>query len=173
MDNAFRNETLKEFEQFLKNEIQRRKSLYQKYLRYATTVSALNYTLLALDFALGTTGVTLASTGVLVVPGLILSGISSSFAILNMICSAVVKKLLHKVEKNKTIEDLANIKLTALYSQISKSLDDYFVSDSEFSEIRDEMEKHQNATEEIRRKHASNKQAGLIEGITAQFKVKQ
>ena len=75
MDNDFRIKTLKEFEQFSTEEIQARRTLRLKCFRYAKTVRAMKYSVLVLDVILGATGITFVSSGVGLLPGLVLDSV--------------------------------------------------------------------------------------------------
>ena len=85
-----------------------------------------------------------------------MSADSSCFAAFNIIFSSLVKKLQQKAEKQNKIKTLADTKLSALYSQISKVLDEYFVSDSELSTISDELVTYSETKEKIRQTYLSH-----------------
>ncbi len=170
MANNFRIEELNKFKKTLEQEIEKRKTLSHKYQRYEKNLCAINYAMLAADFAMGTTGVAMVSSGILVLPGMVLSGLVAGLSVFNIILSAVAKQLGEKAEKHRRIEDLASSKLNLICSLFSKALDDNFVTDEEFSNILSVLEKYSKAKQQIGSQYAS---PGAMEKLTTELQQKK
>ncbi len=77
-------ETLQAMEQYLQDEIRTRQALKKRYYYLKNSFAVLNYTLLVVSLVAG-------ATGVLVSPGIILSGVTGAVSIVSMMWPALTK----------------------------------------------------------------------------------
>ena len=155
-------QTLQAMEQYLQDEIRTRQLLKKRYLYLKNSFTAINYTLLVVSLVAG-------ATGVLVGPGIILSAVSTSLSILNIICPVVTKKMQTKSEKHSAIQNLAEEKLNTVYAHISKALSDNFISEDEFTQVQNDIEAYRQAKKEIQLNYDAQKISGLKETLTKHF----
>ena len=91
-------------------------------------------------------------------------------AVINIVGSAVVKKLIYKSKKHQTIENLAGTALGSINVHLSKALEEGCISDSEFTKIQGEMELYRQTKEQIRLKYSGNNGVNEIDEIVNCFK---
>ena len=147
---SFRMKTRQEMEQYLQEEIRIRQSLKKRYNYLKNSFAVLNYTLLVVSLIAG-------ATGVLVSPGIILSGVTGAVSIVSMICPALAKKMQTKSKKHCAIQNLAEEKLNTVYCHISKALNDDFISEQEFEQVHDDIESYRREKENIISQHKKHR----------------
>ena len=104
---TFRLTTLQAMEHYLQDEIRTRQSLKKRYSYLRNSFAVLNYTLLVVSLIVG-------ATGVLVGPGIILSALTGTVSIVNIVCPAMTKKVQSKSRKHSVMENLAGEKLNTV-----------------------------------------------------------
>ena len=164
---SYRLKIIREVQNFLEEEIQKRDAFSKKYFRIANIINMVDNGLIIVTIGVEGTGAVLLSTGVgasfavaLGISGAVTGGIS-------LIGNIFSKKVTTKAEKHLKIKTLAMAKLDTIASHISKALMDDFISDEEFKLIMDEMNKYKEMKEEIRsninKKLKSEEEKSLIE----------
>jgi hypothetical protein len=100
----------------------------------------------------GAVGTGLLASGVGVVPGLVLEGVTGAARLLDVVGVAANRWCSAKAAKHEAIRILALAKLNTVHSHISKALEDCNVSDDEFKFFLEEVDKFHAMKEEIRKK---------------------
>ena len=127
-------------------------SLIVQSSKYRRAVNALEGTCAVLGttcIIAGGIGAGLLASGVGIVPGIVLEGITTGAGILDIIGVAVSRRCSAKVAKHNNIRVLAETKLDTVHSHISKALEDCTISDDEYKLILDEVKKYQAMKAEI------------------------
>ena len=147
---SYRLKIIREIQDFLEEEINKREAFSKKYFRISKVVNMIDNALITITIEAEGTGAVLLSTGV-GAPFAIALGISGvvTGAIL-LIGNIFSKKATTKAEKHLKIKTLATAKLDTIASHISKAMMDNFISDEEFKLIMEEMEKYKTLKEDIR-----------------------
>ena len=164
---SYRLKVIRDVQNFLEEEIQKRDAFSKKYFRIANIVNMVDNALIVVTIGAEGTGAVLLSTGVgapfalaLGISGAVTGGIS-------LIGNIFSKKATTKVEKHLKIKTLAMAKLDTISSHISKAMIDDFISDEEFKLIMSEMDKYKAMKEEIRsntkKKLKTEEEESLIE----------
>ena len=164
---SYRLKIIRDVQNFLEEEINKRDAFSKKYFRIANIVNMVDNGLIIVTIGAEGTGAVLLSTGVgapfalaLGISGVVTGGIS-------LIGNIFSKKATTKAEKHLKIKTLATAKLDMIASHISKALMDDYISDEEFKLIMDEMNKYKAMKEEIRsntkKKLKSEEEESLIE----------
>lgn len=141
--------------------------------KYSTTYNSLSNastgsTILA--SAAGVTGTILLATGVGTPVSLILGGVAAAVGGLSFIASAIMKKIVKKLEKHESISTLASSKLSSLKLSISKALEDSKVSDEEFKQIQTDFDDYKSKKASIQTKTRAEYNKPLdIEDLKKQF----
>ena len=163
---SYRLKIIRDVQNFLEEEIQKRDAFGKKYFRIANIVNIVDNGFIVTIGVEGT-GAVLLSTGVgapfalaLGISGAVTGGIS-------LIGNIFSKKATTKAEKHLKIKTLAMAKLDTIASHISKALMDDYISDEEFKLIMEEMNKYKAMKEEIRsntkKKLKTEEEESLIE----------
>lgn len=150
----FRLQNIYELEKYLRSEIESRGRIHKKYQR---AVNALDGTCAALGTACLVTvpgGLSLLTSGVGFIPGIVIEAIAGVACLLDIIGIAVSRRCSAKAAKHEAVRILASSKLNTVHSHISKALEDSVISDDEYKLILDEVEKYRIMKEELRHKHA-------------------
>ena len=147
---SYRLKIIREVQNFLEEEINKRDAFSKKYFRIAKVVNMIDNTLITITIGAEGTSAVLLSTGV-GAPFALALGISGVVTgAVSLIGNIFSKKATTKAEKHLKIKTLAMAKLDTIASHISKALTDDFISNEEFNLIMEEMNKYKALKEEIR-----------------------
>lgn len=149
---AFRLQKIGELETFLRSELDSRSRLHKKYRRAVNILDGSCASLATTGMAMGIGGAVLLSTGVGLVPGLVLEGATVLAGLLDAAGVVISRRCSAKAAKHEAVRVLAASKLDTVHSHISKALEDCSISDDEYKLILDEVEKYRAMKDEIRRK---------------------
>jgi len=150
----FRLQKISELEAFLQSEIEKRERLRKK---YRVVVNILDGTCGGLGLAcvgMGVSGTVMLSTGIGLVPGIILEGATVVVGFLDIAGIAISRRCSAKAAKHEAVRVLAVSKLNTVHRHISKALEDCKISDAEYKLVLDEVEKFRVLKEDLHRKHA-------------------
>ena len=164
---SYRLKVIRDVQNFLEEEIQKRDAFSKKYFRIANIVNMVDNGLIIVTIGVEGTRAVLLSTGVgapfavdLGISGAVTGGIS-------LIGNIFSKKATTKAEKHLKIKTIATAKLDTIASHILKALMDNYISDEEFKLIIEEMNKYKAMKEEIRsntkKKLKTEEEESLIE----------
>ena len=164
---SYRLKIIREVQNFLEEEINKRDAFSKKYFRIAKVVNMIDNTLITITIGAEGTGAVLLSTGV-GAPFALALGISGVVTgAVSLIGNIFSKKATTKAEKHLKIKTLATAKLDTIASHISKALTDDFISNEEFNLIMEEMNKYKALKEEVRnntkKKLKTEEEESLIE----------
>ena len=149
---SYRLKIIREIQDFLEEEINKREAFSKKYFRISKVVNMIDNALITITIGAEGTGAVLLSTGV-GTPFAIALGISGVVTgAISLFGNIFSKKATTKAEKHLKIKTLATAKLDTIASHISKAMMDDFISDEEFKLIMEEMEKYKTLKEDIRSK---------------------
>jgi hypothetical protein len=151
----FRLQKIGELEAFLRSEVEGRSRLHKKYRRAVNILDGTCATLGAACVVTGAAGTGLLASGVGVVLGLVLEGITGVAGLLDVAGVAASRRCSAKAARHEAIRILASAKLNTVHSHISKALEDCTISDDEYKLILDEVDKYRAMKEEIRKKTAA------------------
>ena len=147
---SYRLKIIREVQNFLEEEINKRDAFSKKYFRIAKVVNIVDNGLIVVTIGVEGTGAVLLSTGV-GAPFAVALGISGVVTgAISLIGNIFSKKATTKAEKHLKIKTLATAKLDTIASHISKALTDDFISNEEFNLIMEEMNKYKALKEDIR-----------------------
>ena len=164
---SYRLKIIREVQNFLEEEINKRDAFSKKYFRIAKVVNMVDNTLITITIGAEGTSAVLLSTGV-GAPFALALGISGVVTgAVSLIGNIFSKKATTKAEKHLKIKTLAMAKLDTIASHISKALTDDFISNEEFNLIMEEMNKYKALKEEVRnntkKKLKTEEEESLIE----------
>ena len=164
---GYRLKIIREVQNFLEEEINKRDAFSKKYFRIAKVVNMVDNALIVVTIGAEGTGAVLLSTGV-GAPFALALGISGVVTgAVSLIGNIFSKKATTKAEKHLKIKTLAMAKLDTIASHISKALTDDFISNEEFNLIMEEMNKYKALKEDIRnntkKKLKTEEEESLIE----------
>ena len=164
---SYRLKVIRDVQNFLEEEIQKRDAFSKKYFRIVNIVNMVDNGLIIVTIGVEGTGAVLLSTGV-GVPFAVALGISGAVTGgISLIGNIFSKKATTKAEKHLKIKTLALAKLDTIASHISKAMMDDFISDEEFKLIMSEMDKYKAMKEENRsntkKKLKTEEEESLIE----------
>ena len=164
---SYRLKIIREVQNFLEEEINKRGAFSKKYFRIAKVVNMVDNTLITITIGAEGTGAVLLSTGV-GAPFALALGISGVVTgAVSLVGNIFSKKATTKAEKHLKIKTLATAKLDTIASHISKALTDDFISNEEFNLIMEEMNKYKALKEEVRnntkKKLKTEEEESLIE----------
>ena len=164
---SYRLKIIREVQNFLEEEINKREAFSKKYFRIAKVVNMIDNALITITIGAEGTGAVLLSTGV-GAPFALALGISGVVTgAVSLIGNIFSKKATTKAEKHLKIKTLAIAKLDTIASHISKALTDDFISNEEFNLIMEEMNKYKALKEDIRnntkKKLKTEEEESLIE----------
>ena len=164
---SYRLKIIREVQNFLEEEINKRDAFSKKYFRIAKVVNMVDNALIVVTIGAEGTGAVLLSTGV-GAPIALALGISGVVTgAVSLIGNIFSKKATTKAEKHLKIKTLATAKLDTIASHISKALTDDFISNEEFNLIMEEMNKYKALKEDIRnntkKKLKTEEEESLIE----------
>ena len=164
---SYRLKIIREVQNFLEEEINKRDAFSKKYFRIAKVVNMVDNALIVVTIGAEGTGAVLLSTGV-GAPFALALGISGVVTgAVSLIGNIFSKKATTKAEKHLKIKTLAMAKLDTIASHISKALTDDFISNEEFNLIMEEMNKYKALKEDIRnntkKKLKTEEEESLIE----------
>ena len=164
---GYRLKIIREVQNFLEEEINKRDAFSKKYFRIAKVVNMVDNALITITIGAEGTGAVLFSTGV-GAPFALALGISGVVTgAVSLIGNIFSKKATTKAEKHLKIKTLATAKLDTIASHISKALTDDFISNEEFNLIMEEMNKYKALKEDIRnntkKKLKTEEEESLIE----------
>lgn len=145
-----------EIENYLREEIERRKHLCKHYKKANNIISAGDTFASTTSIGVGVTGAVLLSTIVAIPVALILEGVSIGTGGLCLIAKYANKKLKVKENKHQKIHILAESKLDTIHNHVSKAMIDGFISDDEFKLVLEEVEKYRILKEQLRKKTNNN-----------------
>ena len=163
---SYRLKIIREVQNFLEEEINKRDAFSKNYFRMAKVVNMVDNALIVVTIGAEGTGAVL-STGV-GAPFALALGISGVVTgAVSLIGNIFSKKATTKAEKHLKIKTLAAAKLDTIASHISKALTDDFISNEEFNLIMEEMNKYKALKEEVRnntkKKLKTEEEESLIE----------
>ena len=164
---SYRLKIIRDVQNFLEEEINKRDAFSKKYFRIANIVNMVDNGLIIVTIGVEGAGAVLLSTGVgaplavaLGISGAVTGGIS-------LIGNIFSKKTTTKAEKHLKIKTLATAELDTIASHISKALIDNYINNEEFNLIMEEMNKYKALKEEIRnntkKKLKTEEEESLIE----------
>ena len=164
---SYRLNIIREVQNFLEEEINKRDAFSKKYFRISKVVNMIDNALITITIGAEGTGAVLLSTGV-GAPFALALGISGVVTgAVSLIGNIFSKKATTKAEKHLKIKTLATAKLDTIASHVSKAMMDDFISDEEFKLIMEEMEKYKALKEEVRnntkKKLKTEEEESLIE----------
>ena len=164
---SYRLKIIREVQNFLEEEINKREAFSKKYFRIAKVVNMIDNALITITIGAEGTSAVLLSTGV-GAPFALALGISGVVTgAVSLIGNIFSKKATTKAEKHLKIKTLAMAKLDTIASHISKALTDDFISNEEFNLIMEEMNKYKALKEDIRnntkKKLKTEEEESLIE----------
>ena len=164
---SYRLKIIREVQNFLEEEINKRDAFSKKYFRIAKVVDMIDNTLITITIGAEGTSAVLLSTGV-GAPFALALGISGVVTgAVSLIGNIFSKKATTKAEKHLKIKTLAMAKLDTIASHISKASTDDFISNEEFNLIMEEMNKYKALKEDIRnntkKKLKTEEEESLIE----------
>ena len=164
---SYRLKIIREVQNFLEEEINKREAFSKKYFRIAKVVNMVDNALITITIGAEGTSAVLLSTGV-GAPFALALGISGVVTgAVSLIGNIFSKKATTKAEKHLKIKTLAMAKLDTIASHISKALTDDFISNEEFNLIMEEMNKYKALKEDIRnntkKKLKTEEEESLIE----------
>ena len=147
---SYRLKIIREVQNFLEEEINKRDAFSKKYFRIAKVVNIVGNGFIVVTIGVEGTGAVLLSTGV-GAPFAVALGISGVVTgAISLIGNIFSKKATTKAEKHLKIKTLATAKLDTIASHISKALTDDFINNEEFNLIMEEMNKYKALKEDIR-----------------------
>ena len=164
---SYRLKIIREVQNFLEEETNKRDAFSKKYFRIAKVVNMIDNTLITITIGAEGTGAVLLSTCV-GAPFALALGISGVVTgAVSLIGNIFSKKATTKAEKHLKIKTLAMAKLVTIASHISKALTDDFINNEEFNLIMEEMNKYKALKEDIRnntkKKLKTEEEESLIE----------
>ena len=164
---SYRLKIIREVQNFLEEEINKREAFSKKYFRIAKVVNMVDNVLITITIGAEGTSAVLLSTGV-GAPFALALGISGVVTgAVSLIGNIFSKKATTKAEKHLKIKTLVMAKLDTIASHISKALTDDFISNEEFNLIMEEMNKYKALKEDIRnntkKKLKTEEEESLIE----------
>ena len=164
---SYRLKIIREVQEFLEEEIEKREAFSKKYFRIAKVVNMVDNGLITITIGAEGTSAVLLATGV-GSPFALALGISGVVTgAISLIGNIFSKKATTKAEKHLKIKTLAMAKLDTIASHISKAMMDNFISDEEFKLIMEEMNKYKALKEEVRnntkKKLKTEEEESLIE----------
>ena len=147
---SYRLNIIRDVQNFLEEEIEKREAFSKKYFRIAKVVNIGDNALITVTIGAEGVGGVLLLTGVgsPFAAALAIGGVATGA--ISLIGNIFSKKATTKAEKHLRISDMAISKLDTVASHISKALMDDFVSNEEFNLILEEMNKYKALKEEIR-----------------------
>ena len=149
---SYRLKIIREIQDFLEEEINKRDAFSKKYFRISKVVNMIDNALIVVTIGAEGTGAVLLSTGV-GAPFAIALGISGVVTgAISLFGNIFSKKATTKAEKHLKIKTLTMANLDTIASHVSKAMMDDFISDEEFKLIMEEMEKYKALKEDIRSK---------------------
>jgi len=154
--NAYRMNKIREFENYLKSEIQSRYSLYKKYNRACMAVDGTCAGTSLAAVSVSAVGMVLVATGVAAIPGLALECVSAFFGMVDMVGIFVSRKIRQKMNKHHDIKTAAVSSLKSLTLIASKALNDGHVTDDEFNAIINLLDMYNELKEKIRLSEVDN-----------------
>ena len=149
---SYRLKIIREVQNFLEEEINKRDAFSKKYFRISKVVNMIDNALITVTIGAEGTGAVLLSTGVGAPFALALGIAGVVTGAISLIGNIFSKKATTKAEKHLKIKTLATAKLDTIASHVSKAMMDDFISDEEFKLIMEEMEKYKALKEDIRSK---------------------
>ena len=164
---SYRLKIIRQVQNFLEEEINKRDAFSKKYFRIAKVVNMVDNALITITIGAEGTSAVLLSTGV-GAPFALALGISEVVTgAVSLIGNIFSKKATTKAEKHLKIKTLAMAKLDTIASHISKALTDDFINNEEFNLIMEEMNKYKALKEDIRnntkKKLKTEEEESLIE----------
>ena len=164
---SYRLKIIREIQEFLEGEINKREAFSKKYFRIAKIVNIIDNGLIVFTIGVEGTGAVLLATGVAAPIALGLGIGGAAAGALSLFGNIFSKKATTKAEKHLKIKTLAMAKLDTIASHISKALTDDFISNEEFNLIMEEMNKYKALKEDIRnntkKKLKTEEEESLIE----------
>ena len=142
---GYRLQKINEIQAFLEEEVTTREALSKKYSRAAEIFDNAVTVLIAITLGLLSTVITAPTV-------MAIAGVALFTGFLSIICKYSVKKCRSKAEKHDKIKTIASTKQNTIDSHISKVLSDNKVTDEEFRQILEELEKYKVMKEEVRLK---------------------
>lgn len=142
----------------------RKYSTTYNYLSNASTGSTI------LTAVAGAAGTIMLASGVGIPVSVILGGAAAAVGGLSFIASAIMKKIVKKLEKHESISTLASSKLSSLKLSISKALEDSKVSEEEFKRIQTDFDDYKSKKASIQAKTRAEYNKPIdIEDLKKQF----
>jgi hypothetical protein len=161
-DQRFRLDRTAALQAYLQQEVETRKQLSKKYRRALNTINGISVGSAFVGLSLEVGGLTLLTTGIGALPGIVLSGIGAGAFAIDLACGQIIRKLSRKLEKHCAIQQTAHVKLNSINKLVSTALVDCSISDVEFRLISDEVEKYDQLKESIRSKAHATKDEGIL-----------
>jgi hypothetical protein len=149
---AYRLQKINEIQKDIEKERDKRVALSRRYHRGVSIVDVINSALVLTGVIFGASGIAVFNTIIAAPIAATLGGIALATAPLIFVGAQVAKKLSLKREKHEKIKTLAEAKLSMINDLVSKALNDWYISDGEFSLLVGELEKLNDKKEEITEK---------------------
>lgn len=156
---SFRLEKIDKIQKEIDQEREHRLKMSKKYHRAIRIVQIFDEAMIILTMGLGVAGIGVLSTVVAAPLAIAMEASALGVGFLSLIGSQISKRLSLKAEKHDKIKALAEAKLNTISDHISRALRDGVISDDEYRNILDELEKFKVLKEETR----SNIRVGIDE----------
>ena len=115
----------------------------KKYKKAINAVRWLKYVLTGLTTGVSTGALATMLTGVGAPVGAVLAALGGSLGLASIFCEGGVVKLEHKINKHRTLVDLANSYTFQLHDDINKAIADRRIDEGEFQHILKTFEKYE------------------------------
>ena len=154
LDNTsqFRLTEISKLKAKLQDEVTERQQLCKKYNRAENILDGVDIAVNSGALALSVTSGVLASTGILLpfaIPLVLSAGV---LGVVGITCKLINKKLKTKTKKHSLIKQTAESKLNSILEIVDKAINDNSVSDEEFKQVVDEMNKYNELKKNIQTK---------------------
>ena len=149
---GYRLQKINEIQAFLEKEVVTREVLSKKYFRAARIVDNVDTVLITITLGAGAGGIGLLSTVIAAPTVIAIEGVALFTGLLSIVGKYSLKRSTSKAEKHEKIKTIASAKLDTIASYVSKALSDNKVTDEEFRQILEELEKYKVMKEEVRSK---------------------
>ncbi len=153
---SFRLSEISKMKTKLQDEVSERMQICKKYKRAINSIDFIDIGANSVALTLSVTSGVLASTGILLPIAVPLVVTAAVAACLGIVCKTVNRKLHSKSKKHVQIVQIAESKLNSILAIINKAINDDSISDSEFKQVVDEMDKYLELKKNIQAKRVIN-----------------
>lgn len=149
---SFRLEKIDKIQKELDTEREMRMQLSKKYHRAIKGVQAADEMMIVTSMGLGVAGIGVLSTIIAAPIAIAMEVAALGIGLLSVVGTEVSKRLILKAEKHDRIKTMAETKLNTISDHVSRALRDGVISDEEYTDILDELQKFKVMKEETRSK---------------------